>query len=225
MLKQNFTAAPVLVHYDLHAPCTLVTDAPDFALAAVLWQPDADGNLHPVAFYSCKFSPAEINYEVHDKKLLAIVECLHGMCAWLLGSPFPISVISDHKNLEFFMSSQVLNHRQARWVMFLSDFNFHLVWKPGSRNVADAPSRRLDFIPQKGDDTLLVQNQHILTPKHTQFLFPSQNPPDDMHSISNLSAITTLFIDTSDLLQRFKTALQVDTQWHEALIQGSEDFM
>jgi len=85
-------------------------------------------------------SPAEINYEIHDKELLAVIETFHDMRAWLLSSPHPISVISDHRNLAYFMSSQILNRRQARWAMFLSDFNFQLTWAPGKANIADAPS-------------------------------------------------------------------------------------
>ena len=50
------------------------TDASDFALGAVLLQKGDDAKLHPVAFYSKKFSTAEINYEIHDKELLAIVD-------------------------------------------------------------------------------------------------------------------------------------------------------
>jgi hypothetical protein len=56
----------------------LETDALDFALAAVLSQRDEEGHLHPLAFHSRKFQPAEINYEIHDKELLAIVDaCKH----------------------------------------------------------------------------------------------------------------------------------------------------
>jgi len=50
------------------------TDALDFALGAVLSQRDDENHLHPVAFHSRKFTSAEINYEIHDKELLAIVD-------------------------------------------------------------------------------------------------------------------------------------------------------
>ena len=50
------------------------TDVSDFAIEAVLSQRDDEGRLHPIAFHSRKFQPAEINYEIHDKELLAIVD-------------------------------------------------------------------------------------------------------------------------------------------------------
>ena len=49
-------------------------DASDFALGTVLSQLGDGEKLHPVAFHSRKFSAAEINYEIHDKELLVIVD-------------------------------------------------------------------------------------------------------------------------------------------------------
>ncbi|GJE99152.1 polyprotein [Phanerochaete sordida] len=170
-LKKALLSYPVLRHFDAARPCTLCTDASDFAISGVLQQPDDLGLLHPVGYYSRKLTPAEINYEVYDKELLAVVESFRDMRAWLHGSTPPVSVISDHKNLEYFMSSRVLNRRQARWSMFLSEFNFHLVWGPGLKNVADPPSRRPDFAPRKGDDVLEEQRQTLLTPEHTKLRF------------------------------------------------------
>ena len=56
------------------------TDASDFAIGAILSQRDDRGRLHPVAFHSRKFQPAEINYEIHDKELLAIVNTFKHWC-------------------------------------------------------------------------------------------------------------------------------------------------
>jgi hypothetical protein len=68
----------------------------DFAVSGVSQQLDDDGILHPIAFYSWKMIPAEIIYEIHEKELLVVMETLRDMRAWLLGSPHPISVFSDH---------------------------------------------------------------------------------------------------------------------------------
>jgi len=73
-LNQRFTTAPILAHFDATKPVIIETDASDFAIGAVLSQRDEEGRLHPVAFHSRKFQPAEINYEIHDKELLAIVD-------------------------------------------------------------------------------------------------------------------------------------------------------
>jgi hypothetical protein len=48
------------------------TDASDFAIGAVLSQ-IIDGRLHHIAYHSQKMDKAEINYEIYDKEMLAIV--------------------------------------------------------------------------------------------------------------------------------------------------------
>lgn len=49
------------------------TDVSDWVLMGVLSQQGEDGVLHPVAFHSKKHSPAEANYEIYDKELMAII--------------------------------------------------------------------------------------------------------------------------------------------------------
>ena len=66
--------APILAHVDPTKRFTLEADASDFALGSVLSQTKDDGQLHLVAFHSRKFEAAEINYEIHVKELLTIVD-------------------------------------------------------------------------------------------------------------------------------------------------------
>jgi hypothetical protein len=74
-LKHCFTTAPILTHFDPQQEYIVETDASDFALGGTLSQVSIDKKLHPNAFHSRKFCPAEIKYEIHDKELLAIVDC------------------------------------------------------------------------------------------------------------------------------------------------------
>jgi len=73
-LKQAFTFAPILIHWVLDAQIVVETDALDYALAAILSIMTKDNEIHPVTFHSRTFSTPELNYDVHDKKLLAIFE-------------------------------------------------------------------------------------------------------------------------------------------------------
>ena len=104
-LKKAFTTAPILLHADPTKPFFLETDASDFALGAVLSQIGEDNLLHPVAFHSRKFSAAKINYEIHDKELLVIVDSFEEWRQFLEGALHPTTVYSDHKNLLYFMTS------------------------------------------------------------------------------------------------------------------------
>ena len=140
-LKKAFTLAPILGHVDPQKPFIIEADASDFALGSILSQQGMDGKLHPVAFHSRKFDVAEINYEVHDKELLAIVDSFEQWCHFLEGSPHQVIVYSDHKNLTYFQSARVLNRRQARWAQFLTHFDFKITFRPGrQQGKADALS-------------------------------------------------------------------------------------
>ncbi len=112
-LKKAFTSTPLLAHHNLSTPIFLFTDASDFAISGIPHQQDTDGNLHPLMYYLRKLSESEINYSIHDKEMLAIVELLREFWPWLAGSDVPILVILDHKNLKYFMKLQRLNCRQA----------------------------------------------------------------------------------------------------------------
>jgi hypothetical protein len=114
-LKHCFMTVPILTHFDLYHECIVETDTSDFALGGTLSQTAEDKKLHPNAFHSRKFSPAEINYEIHDKELLGIVDCFKAWRRYLEGSLHMVQVFMDHKNLEYFMTTKVLNRRQARW--------------------------------------------------------------------------------------------------------------
>ena len=70
-----------------------------------------DGILHPVAFFLKKHSSIECNYEIYDKELLAIIRCFEEWRPELEGALSPIRVITDHRNLEYFTTTKLLNRR------------------------------------------------------------------------------------------------------------------
>jgi len=120
-LKEHFTTAPILAHFDPQKLVIVEINASDFALGAILSQKNQEtGRLYPIAFHSRKFSPAEINYEIHDKKLLAVVDTFKHWQQYLEGTQYQIQVFSNHQNLEYFTTTKVLNRRQVRRAQNLS---------------------------------------------------------------------------------------------------------
>jgi len=105
-----------------------------------------DGLWRPVAFLSKSLNETEQNYEIHDKEMLAIVRGLEAWRHLLEGAQFKFEIWMDHKNLEYFMKAQKLNRRQARWALYLSQFDFILKHVAGSKmEKADGLSRRADW--------------------------------------------------------------------------------
>ncbi|KAG6998160.1 Transposon Tf2-6 polyprotein [Fusarium oxysporum f. sp. conglutinans] len=162
-LKEAFTTAPILRPFDWTKDVILETDASDYVSAGVLSQYDDEGRLHPVAFFSKKHTATECNYEIYDKELMAIIRCFEEWRPELEGAPSPIKVITDHKNLEYFTTTKLLNRRQARWSEFLSRFNFQITYRPGKQGVKpDALTRRSEDLPKEGDERLAHQSQVVL---------------------------------------------------------------
>jgi len=153
-LKEMFTTGPILTHFDDTRPTKLETDASDFALGAVLSQLCEDEKWHPVAFHSRKFSPAEINYDVHDKEMAAIVAAFKEWAYMLMSVDDQILVYTNHKNLEYFNTTKTLNRRQHRWAEFLQPFNFKVIYREGRLNEkVDALSRRRVYRPEGGSNS------------------------------------------------------------------------
>ena len=106
-----------------------------YASGAVLTQLDSNGDQHPCTFISETFSPAERNYEIYNRELLAIIRALEEWRHYIQESPHMTIVFSDHKNLTYFQEARKLNWQQARWSLYLSEFDIKLVHIAGTKIV------------------------------------------------------------------------------------------
>ena len=103
---------------------------------------------------------------------MAIIRCFEEWRAELQSSVNPIKVLSDHKNLEYFMTNKLLSRRRARWAQFLSQFDFKIVYRPGKLGgIPDALTRRSGDLPKPGDErenfnfsTLLKPDRIVAAP-------------------------------------------------------------
>ncbi|QRW07646.1 Retrotransposable element Tf2 protein [Ceratobasidium sp. AG-Ba] len=144
-IKKRVSQDPVLIHPDPDKPFILETDASGIAIGAILSQRGEDGYLHPVAYLSKSYNDAQRNYDTANKELLAIVESLKHWRIYLEGTILPVTVFTDHRNLERWKNAETFNRRHARWHMELASFNFEIHYRPGKMsNKPDALSRRHD---------------------------------------------------------------------------------
>jgi len=95
-----------------------------------------------VAYASRQLKSNEKNYPTHDLELAAVVFALKIWRHYLYGAQF--QVFSDHKSLKYMFDQKELNMRYRRWMEFLKDFDFKLLYHPGKANVvADALSQKI----------------------------------------------------------------------------------
>lgn len=164
-LKQKYIESPILAPLLGDRPTRVEPDASRYACGAVLAQQDDLGIWKPCAYFSAKHLPAECNYDIHDKELLAIVKALKHWTGELLSLSQPFIILTDHKNLEKFTTKRDLNERQMRWSQILSKFNFKLDYRPGTQaTLPDTLSRREQDMPQSEQDPRISERSMILLP-------------------------------------------------------------
>ena len=108
-LKRVFTSDVILCHYNSDLKLVMKTDASDYVSGEILSQYDENDVLYPVMYFFKKHSPAECNYEIYDKELMAIICTFKEWRPELKGSSTPVEVITDHKNLKYFMLTKQLS--------------------------------------------------------------------------------------------------------------------
>ena len=159
-LKKAFTEALILQHFNWTHEVTVETDTSDTVVAGVLLQKDEDSQLQPMAYFSSKMSSAEVNYDIYDKKLLAIIQVFEEWCSELKDSEEPVQVLCNHKNLEWFMTIKSLSQRQTCWSKFLSQFNFKIIYKPSCFNTwVNTLTHWSGDLPKEGEDDLWRSHQ------------------------------------------------------------------
>ncbi len=143
------TSAPILRYFSPTQATIIETDASDGVIARVFYQQDPEtGFWHPVAYFSKTIEPIQLNYDIYDKEILAIIKALSEQRAELEGlQEAPFIIYSDHRVLVYFMTTKELTSRQARQAELLLRYNFKLMYYVGKANArADALSRREDDV-------------------------------------------------------------------------------
>jgi hypothetical protein len=85
-LKKALISAPLLIQPDFNKQFFIECDLSNFATGAILSQKDSEGKLHPVAFLYKSLSPAERNYGIFDKELLAVIRAFKEWSHLLMGA-------------------------------------------------------------------------------------------------------------------------------------------
>lgn len=140
-LKNALTSAPLLAFPDFEAPFIVETDASATAVGAILAQKQ-DGLVHPIQYASRTLNDAERNYSACEREALAVIFALRKFRIYLLSSQ-PFELITDHQALRYAFMKKDVHGRLARWLDFLAEYDFHVVYRPGTANgAADFLSRQ-----------------------------------------------------------------------------------
>jgi len=212
-----FSSAPILTHWIPNRPIIVETDASDYALAAILSIELENGEIHLVTFHSRSFNTTELNYDVHNKKLFAIFEAF---CHYLDGSALPIDIVTDHKNLEYFLTTKILNCRQARWAEYLCQFNLITCFQPGKLGAKlDALTRRWDVYTKERSNDYAKVNPHNFRPVFTQEQLSASLRAT---SLISLAFRSTSLMDVNQLHDDIRAAYASDPLTASQFLQSSD---
>ena len=137
-LRQAFTKAPILQHFDLECHIRIETDVLSYAIGGVLSQltPNNLGQWHLVAFYLQKMILAETRYKTHNGEFLAILEAFKTWRHYLEGCNHEVLVLTNHNNLRRCMDTKSLSSRQVRWAQKLFKYHFRIDYYQSKANGA-----------------------------------------------------------------------------------------
>jgi hypothetical protein len=149
-LKGMLCAAPLLVRPDPKRDYELHTDWGAAGCGAILQQRDDKGNERVIAHTSRSNNRAEVNYGSYASECLAAVWAVCYFQVYLYGAHFIL--YTDHRPLEWLMTSQTLTKMHARWALILLEFDFEVKYRKGLVNMsADGLSRSPQ--PETEDNT------------------------------------------------------------------------
>ncbi len=141
------TEAFILRHFDQNKETILETDLFNYVNDDILSQYDDEETLHSMIYYSKNLSLAECNYEIYDKKLLAIICVFKHWWSELKLTKLLIKMFIDHQALTSLMKDKKLSRRQMRWVQKLIDFNFKIMYRSDKQNIkVDALTRQVNSV-------------------------------------------------------------------------------
>ena len=111
-----------------------------------------NSNLHPCAYFSCTFSSAQCNYDIYDQELLAVILSLEEWRQYIQGTMHPITIITNHKNISYIKDPCKLSRQQARWFLFLQDFDLQWQVTPGTKMAPVDTLSRHDHVDTTQDN-------------------------------------------------------------------------
>ena len=173
-LTDAITNPPVQAHYSLTAETKVVVDASPWAIGTVLLQKQADDSYRPIAYGSRSLTDVEQKYGHIENEALAIVYGCEHFHMYLYGRGFELE--TDHRPLEHIYKAKPQNKltsaRLERWRIRLQEYDFNVIYQPGTSNLADP----LSSLPKNAKPGNRRSNMEACADRYVHCMTKAQTP-------------------------------------------------
>ena len=215
-IKEYLCSSPILSIYDHNREVFIYTDASGDGLGAVLKQPQDNGMLHPVAYFSRRLKPTETKKKAIHLECLAIKEAIQYWQHWLIGRHF--TVLSDHKPLESMRVKARTDEILGDLMHYLSQYDFKIIYSPGKHNIeADALSRN-PVLESFEDEEEVLKVANII--KKQDIIRDQKENREDIKNTKDLIKKSEIFFKNIKGCQR----IVVSQEFGEHIIKTVHDF-
>ena len=128
-LKSALTNEPILAAPEFSRTFILATDASARAIGGVLSQPQPNGSVLPIAYYSKKLNETQARYTATEKETYAAMKGIQHYSIYLMGQHFILE--TDHKPLLQLRQMNNSNQKLMRWSLQLQTYDFEVKYRPG----------------------------------------------------------------------------------------------
>ena len=163
LIKEAIAKSITLQYPNFNRPFHLATDASNFGIGGVLFQPMTENEFitadNIVGLYSHKLTKTEQNYPAYRKELLGVVRSLLHFHYYLWGRKDTV-VITDHKPLTFIKTSPQLSPALEQWLDVINNYEFKIIHRPGVLHVIpDQISRMYSSLYKDSNVWGIAENQ------------------------------------------------------------------
>ena len=145
-LRNVFLKTSIFIHFDSKKSIRVKIDAFNKVIEVILTQQNNENYWHSVIFAFKKLILVEMNYEIHDKKLLTIVHAFKIWRHYFFEFQHDVLILIEHRNLNRFMTTISLSQRQIWWALKLFKYHFKINYRSKTKNSANELFKRSNFI-------------------------------------------------------------------------------
>ena len=158
-LKDSLTSPPILAFPDPRKSYIITTDASQFGLGFVLSQIDDEGRERPIEFGGKSLNDCERRLAPTNLEALAVVTAVKKWHYYLYSKK--VYIITDHQPLQYIFKQSNLSGRAARFAIFMQNYNYEVIYKPGKKiSNADCLSRTPSFIQSNPPPSPIQPQSH-----------------------------------------------------------------